>query len=870
MTDKARPPGWTEDATFVDDAAGRFAVELEQSARSSSGVSRQSVPPSGDDSGAAQKVAPPAPNETVSRHTVSLRRMRDPVPLPAGTESVSLSGRLTVVAKGKQRKNPGAELKAQIVPRLAPIDPQRLLVQLESKKLRDVPSTPPGATAVPVPVPTTESAAAEALQAVRESPLFSGVDEKLVANAIRAGEVQLLSVGRDALLEQREQAFLVVEGQLALGEFAPSVLSRERRAQRAYRIGDKQSEKREYVRRQEVGPTIRLTNNNLAVFSTGDLVSLVGLAPGPSGEAALYSVTPARVLALSQARLDAWGRTLPAFGDRLRRATTGVSDRLAANRRDGGTVADFFVRQGVSVSTMLRVRTLDRCIECYACEAACEERFGAQRLWINGKVLGGLDIVNACRTCVDQRCIDPCEFDAIYYDVQKKEVIIREDSCTGCTMCARACPYDAIRMYELAETPQLKARLAREGNLGHGNGTPRQAPLTRIASKCTHCEGYEDQACISACPTGALVDILPQDAFVERTGEVEEMVLGGFNKSVALDASEIFRPSIFIKGVSAEEAVGKKPPSLRWLWIVSLLVFAGSLAEILLRFSPRLSRASLLYMYMTRLKHLEPEIALQNINYFPGSVLAVWLGRIGAVAMLVAMLYAWPKWRRAQGPIQSWFDLHVWSGSMAVLFVVLHSAFKLNPPMSQMTPAAVITFVALVAFWLLVATVASGLVGRFLFTKIPMLAARATLLERELRDKLAQLRNRHAGVLDADLIYEKICQRYEQAAEPGRSPVGTALRALSVLLSDELQRPFRANRLSKQLPGIKDHAARREVARLTAKLALLTRQQVLLPAIDPLFRWWRTVHIPAAIVLFVLALIHVLFEELAPYLRLKL
>jgi hypothetical protein len=124
-------------------------------------------------------------------------------------------------------------------------------------------------------------------------------------------------------------------------------------------------------------------------------------------------------------------------------------------------------------------------------------------------------------------------------------------------------------------------------------------------------------------------------------------------------------------------------------------------------------------------------------------------------------------------------------------------------------------------------------------------------------------------VLDADLIYEKLCQRYEQAAEPGRSPMSTAIHALSVLLSDELRRPFRALTLSKRLPGIKDHAARREVARLTAKLALLTRQQTLLPAIDPLFRWWRTVHIPAAIILFVVALAHVLFAELGPYLTLK-
>jgi Fe-S-cluster-containing hydrogenase component 2 len=777
--------------------------------------------------------------------------MRDPAPTNA---------RRTVVAK---RKNPGAALKAEAAPGLALIDPQRVRVQLEAKKLLD-PSGPPAPTAEPAQI-NTESAAAEALRVVRESPLFGEVDERRVADAIRFGEVVLLTVGRDMLFEQRERAYLVLEGQLALGEFAPEILTQERRAQQAYRPEDPQSAKREYVRRQDVGPTIRLAADNLGILSPGDLLRFEGLEPVPAMELALYSVTPARVLAVSQSRLDEWGRAFPALADRLRRATAAVRDRFAANRQGGGAVADFFVRQGISVSSMLRVRNVDSCIECYACEAACEERFGAQRLWINGKVLGGLDIVNACRTCVDQRCIDPCEFDAIHYDVQKKEVIIKEDACTGCTMCARACPYDAIRMYELAETPQLKARLASEGNLGHGNGTPRKAPLTRIASKCTHCDGYEDQACISACPTGALLDILPKDAFVERTGEVADNVLGGFKESVKLKASEIFRPSIFIRGVSPDEALGMRPPSLRWLWIVSTVVFVGALTEILLRFSAQLSKFSLLYLYMIRVEHLEPEIALRNVNFYPGSVLAIWLGRTGAVAMLVAMLYAWPKWRRAQRPIQGWFDLHIWSGTMGLLFVVLHSAFKLNPPMDRVTPAAVVTFVPLVAFWLLLATTISGVVGRFLFTKIPALAARATLLERELRNQLAQLRNRHAGVLDADLIYEQLGERYVRAAEPGPSPIRTALRALRVLLSDDLRRPFRAIWLSKRLPGIKDHAARREVGRLTAQLAILKRQQTLLPAMDPLFRWWRTVHIPAAIVLVVLALVHVVIEELGPY-----
>src|SRR5438105_13713892 len=114
---------------------------------------------------------------------------------------------------------------------------------------------------------------------------------------------------------------------------------------------------------------------------------------------------------------------------------------------------------------MLRVRAIDQCIECGACEAACETRYGAKRLTLNGRILGALDFVDACHTCTDQRCVDPCNFDAIAFDPVRKEVLINEANCTGCTLCATACPYDAIEMHDLDDNPLLTLRLEKQGSL---------------------------------------------------------------------------------------------------------------------------------------------------------------------------------------------------------------------------------------------------------------------------------------------------------------------------------------------------------------------------------------------------------------------
>ena len=121
------------------------------------------------------------------------------------------------------------------------------------------------------------------------------------------------------------------------------------------------------------------------------------------------------------------------------------------------------------------------------------------------------------------------------------EVYITE-SCIGCGICAERCPYDNISIVPLDE--------ARKGNeaastwqrfntlLKHGFGkefgrktlpmiTPGTQPqpldiqrgdgygemLKKVAIKCDLCAGYENEACVQACPTGAAFRVNPTRFF---------------------------------------------------------------------------------------------------------------------------------------------------------------------------------------------------------------------------------------------------------------------------------------------------------------------------------------------------------------------
>jgi Fe-S-cluster-containing hydrogenase component 2 len=654
------------------------------------------------------------------------------------------------------------------------------------------------------------------------------------------------------LVDMNGKAVLVVEGQIALARFKADVLDRERRAQAAYKPGDKKAEKREMKRRQEAGPVIRMCETNLGLFNEGDLLSIEAQGNDAVG-LAVYTVTPIVALSLSLARLDQWRRTYQFFGDRMRRAADAARSRLAVNTGARSLVADFFVRHGLSVAMSLRVRELDKCIECYECEKACEQRYGVKRLSLNGKVLGALDFVDCCHTCVDQRCIDPCAYDAIRFDDAKKEVIISEEACIGCSLCALACPYDAIEMHELDQKPLLNLRLQKESKLEFGDGKARKAKLRRIASKCDHCVSYEDQACISACPTSALLEIPPEAAFTERTDSMAEAAKKGFERTVMFDANQIFDPKKFYKGLSEEDDKAKKVEKkfkTGWLWTLGLLGCLGCLAEIVLRkYFPELS---LLYYLAMREPGMDAELALANVEFRAGAPFSLWMGYVGTVTMFSSMLYSAHKWIpgiKKLGSKAAWFDWHVFSGVIGPILVMLHTTAKLDNWVS-------------LAIYAMLATVVSGIVGRYLSTELPDLASQAALQVMEYERRLTDLRNRHAGVNVADRFYEKLKRHYARVTDPKISAFRAGWTALWMLLRDALARPFRASILRYRLRGIKDAKARTKVAFVATELALFERRRVLYPKIEPMFREWKIVHIPFSIALTILSGIHIVIELL--------
>jgi Fe-S-cluster-containing hydrogenase component 2 len=319
--------------------------------------------------------------------------------------------------------------------------------------------------------------------------LFHAAGDDVLRELHVAGLVQRLEAPRDTMLEipatMRGALCFVVAGQVSIGVFDPAALAERGRQQRDATLGEQDGTL------MPPGPLARAARQNLALFAEGELFNLDAIDQVGAGDdrVAAFSLTRAAVLVIAgdgelappppRPGRQAVASALGADHNARLRAITGVKHEIL----------DFYLRNGLSVAgPTVRLRQLDLCIACKQCEEACEDRHGAQRLTLGGYELGLLDFVYTCRTCSDARCLSPCEHDAIKRDAATGEVMIHEDRCIGCSLCALSCPYGAINMINVAEpeleaySPAFKARLDKSGKLAFGPGKGRKAQARRIGA----------------------------------------------------------------------------------------------------------------------------------------------------------------------------------------------------------------------------------------------------------------------------------------------------------------------------------------------------------------------------------------------------
>ena len=185
---------------------------------------------------------------------------------------------------------------------------------------------------------------------------------------------------------------------------------------------------------------------------------------------------------------------------------------------------------------------VEKCTGCKACEVACAvahngEKYPRKRMFlprIRAFNEQGLRASLACRHCEDAPCLFVCTVGAI----SKKDnaIVLDEKKCVGCKACLLACPFGVIQTANPWQAEQ------------------GASPIY----KCDLCtDRKQGQACISACPQGAM-QLMNDAAVAEIHRARQSMSLAALARlastpGTVVETSDPFAPAVRVPRKEADK-----------------------------------------------------------------------------------------------------------------------------------------------------------------------------------------------------------------------------------------------------------------------------------------------------------------------------
>lgn len=242
----------------------------------------------------------------------------------------------------------------------------------------------------------------------------------------------------------------------------------------------------------------------------------------------------------------------------------------------------------------------------------------------------------------------------------------------------------------------------------------------------------------------------------------------------------------------------------------------------------------------------------QNEWLKPSGLVGHGLGMIGSLMMIVGVFgyMARKRFRSLSrlGLLKHWLEFHIFLCTLGPVLVMYHTAFKFGGLVS-------------ISFWSMVAVVASGVVGRFIYLQIPRTIEGRELSLNELNIKKATFLStiQQKFSLHDDLI-QLITHVFvsEQGLYKGLffTKMWQRIRFERQLLR-KIKMQLRSHRLSKR--------EYRGVVKFVKAEIVLVRRIAWLTTMQKYMEHWHVIHLPFALVMLVIMIIHVVVVVLFGY-----
>ena len=219
------------------------------------------------------------------------------------------------------------------------------------------------------------------------------------------------------------------------------------------------------------------------------------------------------------------------------------------------------------------------------------------------------------------------------------------------------------------------------------------------------------------------------------------------------------------------------------------------------------------------------------------------LGVIGFLLMLMTeTLYSLRKRSRSArwGRMANWLQFHIFTGLVGPYLVLLHTSWKFNG-------------LAGIVLWMTIVIVASGFIGRYIYTAVPRTADGTELQVRELASQIHRIEEIIEDWASSQPRAAQVL--IHRAKDPQLEAMGGPMLVLGRFISDLSFRFDWWREYWRMDQELRVQAIRLE--QLVHQRRALQRQMASLAIARRLLATWHTVHIPIGMALFTAALIHI-------------
>ncbi len=236
----------------------------------------------------------------------------------------------------------------------------------------------------------------------------------------------------------------------------------------------------------------------------------------------------------------------------------------------------------------------------------------------------------------------------------------------------------------------------------------------------------------------------------------------------------------------------------------------------------------------------------------PSGLVGQGYGVIGTLMMVVGVtgysLRRRVRWLNRAGKLKTWLSVHIFLCTLGPFLIVLHTTLKFGGIVS-------------IAFWSMIAVVTSGVFGRYVYVRIPKtLNGQFLSLQsiEEQRGTMLRTIQERSGLSTAEI--DGILRVAKRPAPRGFA--GALFQSLWYdLTAGAHGRKIHRALAAKGVPP----KARAVAATLFLDEANLEHQVALLTPFQRLFKYWHLFHMPLALVMLVIVLIHVSVAVLLGY-----